>query len=310
MKTKWSTAKQQFLDWADESVSKNGARMFRSCMNQLDKSFDKLFIDDITLYMVEVEYVRRRRREGKRNHAGQRIGDLQNSTINREFTTLHRMLVKCDQWGLIENNPIRGLSKLSEPPNRERYLTDTELSVLLLECKEGRNEHLWLIVMTALNTGMRKGDILTLRWCEINFEDNEIRRQMQKTSRVNGIPMTRDFRQAMLCYAVGQLHRGHDVYIFPSPNKYTQPLHPDSNIGFRAACARAGLTNFHFHDLRHTFATHFLRQQAKEVGNDMALAMLQQILGHSNIKTTMRYAHILEEDKRTAMESFRIGVGV
>jgi integrase len=306
MKTKWPTAKQQFLDWADESVSKNGARMFRSCMNQLDKSFAKLTIDKITRYMVEVEYVRRRRREGKRNHAGQRIGDLKDSTINRELTTLHRMMVKCEEWGLVENNPLRGLSKLSEPPNRERYLTDVELSALLLECKEGRSEHLWLIVVTALNTGMRKGDILTLMWNDISLERNEIRRRMQKTDRVHSIPMTRDFRQILLIYHLNQSVT--DGYVFPSPFDSSKPMHPDGNIGFRMACERAGLTDFHFHDLRHTFATHFLRQQAESIGKDMALTMLQQLLGHSDIKTTMRYTHVLEEDKRMAMESFRIGV--
>jgi integrase len=85
------------------------------------------------------------------------------------------------------------------------------------------------------------------------------------------------------------------------------PMAVSSDFGFESAAARAGLKGFTFHDLRHTFATHFLRQMAGSIGKDMALAMLQQLLGHSNIKTTMRYAHVIEEDKRNAMQGFRLG---
>jgi integrase len=343
--TPWHEARQRFLAWATEAVTANGAAMFRSCMNRLDEFIhDGRTLDTLSREEIEVDYVRFRRsggyrcrpckiyipaadrslRECPQCRTSIRRHAVADSTINRELTTVHRMMVKCEEWGLVEQNPLRGLHKLSEPEGRTRYLTEPEITKLLDECSPSdpgagndgrrgrpRGPHLRLAVVIALNTGLRKGDVLHMRWSDVDFKSGRLTPWTEKTDRRVTIPMTEEIRQALQEYRQAQRVTGIDGWIFPSlrghdPSQPVKPMRPDANIGFEAAAVRAGLRDFRFHDLRHTFATHFLRQMAMSYGRDMALVMLQELLGHTDIKLTRRYAHLLDEDKQTAMRVFRL----
>lgn len=257
------------------------------------------------------------------------LSQVSDSTINRELTTIRRMFAKSVEWGLLETNALDGLRKLAEPDPVERVFSEDEISRLLAECSatrsgtgkgwaagRSRNPYLRTIVVLALNTGMRKANCLGVKLADLNFESMEIRVTLvkKKKQRRLTIPMTpelhdelkahtKNLRQAKV-YSIGG-------YLFPSPRDPAQPMRHDANFGFEAALKRAGIKTGRtecFHTLRHTFATHFLTQMTMHGGMaiDGALKLLQEILAHTDIKTTQRYLHVAERHKTVAMAGFSI----
>lgn len=337
-RTPWPVALGRFLEWSAASVSPKGHAMFKSCSNRLTESFEHLTIDKIRPDMVEVDYITRRRGEG-----------VADSTINRELTTLKRMFVKCEEWGLIESDKIRLIKKLQEPDASERFYSESEVEAIRRECVpgsgRGKNKNLQTIVAVALNTGMRKGNCLALKLSDLDFPNRKIRVTIvkKKKDRRLTIPMTPDLYAALWSHCQGIDEPDPAGYLFPSPRNPGRPMRVDANFGFEAALKRAGVKGIwcphcqilggshhpkedlpacpdcgelmhwrreeNFHTLRHTFATHFLSQMTtgeNALGLDGVLRMLQEILAHSDLKTTQRYAHVVERHKDKAMDSFKL----
>ncbi|MDY0282325.1 MAG: site-specific integrase, partial [Salinivirgaceae bacterium] len=217
------------------------------------------------------------------------------------------------EWGLLGSNPLSSVKKMEEE-GRERYLSSEEIGRLLSECK---SPHLHIAVMIALNTGLRLTDVLTLEWRrDVDMEEKVVRKRIVKKKgplKVVMIPMTAALHSALTDYKKQQ--KVMSKWVVPSPVKPSKCMSADSNFGFETACVRAGIdvierewtvkgvkkkfkgSSFRFHDLRHTFASHF----AQRTGN---LGALQEILGHSDPKMTKRYAHFCVDFKRKMMELF------
>jgi integrase len=164
-------------------------------------------------------------------------------------------------------------------------------------------------VECAINTGMRRGEILSLKWSQIR--NGLIYLDKTKTNESRQIPINDDlarvFREIrrerhleseyVFTYRMGEHRlkasgpgRGRKV---PPP---TAKRVTDIKNGFKAALKRAGITDCRFHDLRHTFASHLVMRSR-------SLKEIQELLGHKDIKMTMRYAHLSEEHKRHAVNT-------
>ena len=240
-------------------------------VGHLNLFFKGKYLFEITPKMVE-------------KYKAKRLEKVSPATVNRELACLKHMFTKAIEWGYVKANPVKAVKSLKEPPGRLRYLRPDEVKRLLDACCG----YLRSIVICALNTGMRKGEILGLTWQDIDFENRKITVRNTKNNETRVIPINQTLYQE-LCKLSEQ---SNGEYVFANRNGC--PF-GDIKKGFSAALKRAGITDFHFHDLRHTFGSHLVMQ-----GVD--LKTVQQVMGHKQIRTTMRYSHLSPEYVQQALE--------
>jgi integrase len=211
------------------------------------------------------------------------------ATVNREFAALRGMLNKAVAWGLLERNPVSGIKMPREPKGRTRFLTMNEAKCLLDAC----SPHLLPIVLCALESGMRRGEILNLRWLDIDLENRLIYVGQTKTGIPRYVPLSTRLHDVFI-----RVPRSTgNGFIFtgePRIGKIGLPFH-DVRSSFDSACEKAGIENFRFHDLRHTAASHMVM-----VG--VPLKTVAEILGHTTTAMTERYSHLLPEHKLKAVD--------
>lgn len=188
------------------------------------------------------------------------------------------------EWGRIEKNPAARVKKLKKAPARERILTRDEAGRLVDEA----SPELRPILIVALNTGMRRGEILGLKWTDLDLVRGIISITMSKSGKGRKIPMNGHVAVAAALGAVP--HRGEYVFQNPETGTHLQTV----NDAFRVALTRAKIAGCRFHDLRHTAASKMV-----EAGAD--LVTVSKILGHASIQMTMRYAHPTPEALRQAV---------
>lgn len=206
------------------------------------------------------------------------------ATVNRSLSALkHLLRLAWREWEILDKVPRITLEKESE--GLLRYLSDEEIARLLTACEGQRTRHPYLgaLVTIALNTGMRRGEIMGLTWDRVKFDRGVLVLEgihaKGKTRRE--IPMT-DTVDALLSAWPG-----------PRQGRLFPAGRPDR--GYLHALETAELADVTFHTLRHTFASHFMMRG----GN---LYELQKLLGHKDITMTMRYAHLSPEHLRASME--------
>ena len=264
----------KYLDYA--RANKRSWGRDETSLKALLPIFGDLPISRISSWSVERYKVERRR-------------SVKEATVNREVALLKRMLTLAVQWHDLKENPIKSVKLFREDNLVERILTPEEELRLLRECAS----HLRPIVITALNTGMRLGEILSLTWVNVNLGDGHITvtSENSKSRRARRIPINR-----VLCDVL-MIHPRTSELVFPSPatggawNSSRNPL----KTAFYAACRRANIQGLRFHDLRHTFATRL-------VAENQNIAVISKLLGHAQITTTMRYAHSTSEAEKSAVE--------
>ncbi len=210
------------------------------------------------------------------------------ATVNRLLATLKHMFTKAYDWNMVGEDTLKAVRKvkfLPENNRRLRYLSDIEWQSLVNAC----DEHLKPIVITALNTGMRKGEILNLRWNQVDIRNGFILLDDTKNGQRREIPINDTLRQVFV-----NLPRRLDIpYVFFNPE--TNNRYVEVKKSFKSALTRAKIKDFRFHDLRHTFASHL-------VMNGVGLADIQDYLGHSTTKMTNRYAHLSPSHKKEAIK--------
>jgi integrase len=176
---------------------------------------------------------------------GKKVGP---ATINREMATLKHALSKAVEWKLLRKTAreeLTAIQKYQEPDGRLRYLSgEAEAERLLHAC----SDVLRPIVLTALHTGMRKGELLGLTWNEVDLTHGFIRLTQTKNGKARALPFNET-----LWSLFSRLRTWPDVpWVFHNAAGHRWQ---DVRRAFDRACEAAGLTNFHFHDLRHTFAS-------------------------------------------------------
>jgi len=223
-------------------------------------------------------------------YKSKRVNDgVANATINRELAALKKMFNIAITWRKygITYNPVKDVDFLKEPPGRTRYLSLSEIPEFLISC----DDYFRPIVLTALHTGMRLKEILDLKWENIyirNVLSPYLEVAMSKNNEKRIIPL-----DETMINLFKELPKKLE-YVFLNMrgnaklNRVTKP--------FENALKKAGIDNFRFHDLRHTFASHFVMS-----GGD--LLSLKEILGHSDIRMAQRYSHLRPEYKKEKLNN-------
>jgi integrase len=212
------------------------------------------------------------------------------ATVNRELSLLRRILHVAKQQRWITESPFQFGEALITPADekqRERVLSREEETRLLAECV-GPREHLKGIVICGLDTGMRRAEVLRLRWCDVDLEARllTVAAMHTKTLRHRQLAVSERLKTEMeVLYALAR----------PEPTDRVFGLTNNFKRSFGTACENAGIKDLRFHDLRHTFAT-----RLAEAG--LGDALIARLLGHSQVKTTYRYLQVTEETAKRAVE--------
>lgn len=215
---------------------------------------------------------------------------LKPATVNRYVAAVKHMFTKAVEWEMVEDSILKHMKRvkfLPENNRRLRYLSGEECQKLLGCC----DAHLRPIVVTALNTGMRKEEILSLTWDNVDLKHGFIllNQDQTKNSERKEVPINGTLRETL-----SAVTRRLDIpYVFYDPTSGKRYL--DVKRSFKTALKRAGIKDFKFHDLRHTFAS-----QLVMTGAD--LTTVKDLLGHKTLAMTLRYAHLAPAHKVKAVD--------
>jgi integrase len=219
-----------------------------------------------------------------------RLEAVKPSTVNKELNCLKAVLNKAVSWGYLKEHPLRGLKGLKEPPGRLRYLTPEETTRLLEACDTP--PYLRPIVEIAMHTGMRRSEIIAIRWSDVDLRRRTITLTHTKNNERRVIPIN-DTMAAVLRSWPRVV--GTDV-LFPDLNG------PMVTRAFERACRKADVPNLRLHDLRHTFASYLAM-------GGFNLRAIQQLLGHKDLRMTARYAHLSDDHLQEAVKSLDTALG-
>ncbi len=240
--------------------------------------FTKQKLSDITPWLIE-KYKKTRKERGRSNQ-----------TVNLELACLRALFSKAVLWGKATENPGKQIRLFRVNNTRVRILDDEEEGRLLTECQD----HLHDLVVTALQTGFRRNELLNLRVEDVDFIRGIIWVQAgyAKNGEARSVPMTNTL-QAILQRLVQEARAKDSQCLFR--NSRGEPYR-SCRSAFEFAVKRAGLVDFHFHDLRHTFASRLIM-----AGVD--IRTVQELMGHKTISMTLRYSHLSPDHKRKAIEA-------
>ena len=217
---------------------------------------------------------------------------LNPKTINNNLTVLRKSLQCAVEWGVLDKCPI--VKKLKVSPQKFDYLTIDE-SLTLINSSEGI---LRAMITVALGTGLRFGEIIGLTWDDVDLVKRELTVRQAFAGGVLGSTKSNKIRHVPMTRAVYEAFDGLKKkagYVFSE--KGGRPMDQSTCIRrLQRVCKDAGLRNIGWHVLRHTFASHLAQAGAN-------LVAIQNLLGHSDIHTTMRYAHINSGLLREAIDS-------
>lgn len=213
--------------------------------------------------------------------------ELSNATINRYIELLSKMFNLCIDENLLEKNPCKNSGKLRQDNFKIRFLSKEE-EKRMFEVINEEYSSLCPLIICALQTGMRKSEIFNLKWNQIDFKKGFIEILKSKSGKARKIPISKRLDEELRKLLVIKSNE----YVFINPQ--TQKPYVDIKKSFSSILEKAEIENFRFHDLRHTVATRL-------VENGVDLVVVQEIMGHSNIQTTMRYAHPVPERKKQAI---------
>ena len=208
---------------------------------------------------------------------------LSNATINRYKSALSVVFnYACRRYNLT-SNPVQLISSLPEDNHRVRYLSTSERKRLLKACREVSWSKLLLLVLTAITTGARRGELLGLRWNDIDFERHTAYVQTTKNGQPKVLPLTDDVIKELT-----KFRQQDSSLIFNSEIKPYKAF--CFNKQWKKALVLAEVDNFRFHDLRHTTASYLAQSGA-------SLLEIADVLGHKQISVTKRYAHLCIDHK-------------
>lgn len=255
---------KEYLQWAKENHKPSSRANDMSKMRILDKTFGEKNIHEITAWDVEKWKLKRK----KEASAG---------TVNRELAQLKHVFSKAVEWKRLKENPAKGVKLFKGITNRLRYLLPWEVQTLIANSPD----YLKPIVTITVNTGMRRGEILGLTWDRVDVEAGRITLTDTKNSEGRTIFMNETVKTIF-----NEVGRRGDI-VFPVTVGMMKKDYDE-------AVKKAGIEDFTFHDLRHTFASN-LAMQGVEL-ND-----IRELLGHKSIAMTLRYAHLSPAHKSKAL---------
>jgi len=277
-----------FLEW-----SKNNKRAYvtdKGIVKNIKVKFGKKYIDEITPVMLE-------------NYKNELAKDKSKSTANRYLSCIrcmYNMAIKeklFEENIKVEFNPVERVNFFTEPEPRNRVLSLDEINSLFRTLKYPKFRHIKYIVFTAFYTGMRRGEILNLKWKNVNLTGlGEILVTKTKSNKDRKIPLHSNLKEMLSSLQIK--HKSKAVanpedYVFLNPN--TGKPFRDIRKPFNLLLKKANISNFVFHSLRHNFGS--------QLGaSHVDITTIMVLMGHSNVTTTQRYVHSYENVKRQAVE--------
>ena len=245
--------------------------------------------------------------------------------VNRPISALKALLNKAVKWKVIEQNPITDLAPLTEDTSASIRFMDSEEEQRLIQAldqrqkvqiKERNQHNVWKaarglsqlptlsnqtytdyllpMVLTAINTGMRRGELFDLQVEDIDLKGSTltVRGDISKSGKTREIPLNQKAHAVLKKWIQeNKLMKGCLVFSSPVTGKRFNNI----NKSWKGVIRDAQLEDVRFHDLRHTFASNLVMRGAN-------LYTVKDLLGHANIETTQRYAHLAEAHKAEAVE--------
>ena len=269
----FSDLKDKYMNWVNGRH--DSARVTGYILNQTLEHFGNLPLQSFSMQIVE-QY-----------QTDLILGGKKNASTNKYVSLTKAMFTKALDWKMITEATLKDIRKVKLLPEdrRLRFISKEECKELI-DCCAG---HLKPIVITALNSGMRKSEVLSLEWDKhIDLKHSFILLDKTKNRERREIPINDTLRRVLQ-----SITRRLDVpYVFFNPKTGQRVL--DIKSSFPTACRKAKITDFRFHDLRHTFASHLVM-----AGVD--LTTVSKLLGHKSIKMTLRYAHLAPAHLKNAV---------
>ncbi|HXG30453.1 MAG TPA: tyrosine-type recombinase/integrase [Thermodesulfobacteriota bacterium] len=266
---------EEYLNYVRDVKHKRSWTRDKELLSNLCKYFGDKKLSDITPKDLE-------------DYKLARLKEVKPATINRALGCLKHLFNLAKRWKqFFGDNPVTQVEFLEENNQMERILTHEE-EERLLACSA---PHLKPIILCALNTGMRKGEILSLKWFNVDLENNVItieptNTKSKKTKKLFINSVLRGILREL------KLKSGRSEHVFLGPAG--EPI-KKLRTSFEKACSRANIKGLRFHDLRHTAATRMIESGANIVA-------VSRILGHSTLNMTMRYTHPVDSE-REALEN-------
>lgn len=241
------------------------------------------------------------------------LAGIKPATVNRDLDRLKAALGQAVKWGILDKNPLAGVQRIKRDiDKRVRYLSDAERAALYkaLQDREaeakarrarfndwrmqrhldplpsipGYSDHFTPMVLLALNTGLRRGELIRITWADVDFQTRvlTVRAGYSKSGHERHIPLNRTALTVLRLW-----RRSHPAgRLFPVASVST---------AWATLMKRAGIVDFRFHDCRHDFASRLVMA-------GVPLNTVRELLGHGDLKMTLRYAHLAPATKAAAVE--------
>jgi integrase len=213
---------------------------------------------------------------------------LKPGSVNRYMALVKYIFNLAERWEIIVKSPARGISRMADNNRKERYLTKEETSRLLVVLKDSPNRVMADLITFLILTGARKSEASKARWENINLQTGVWTVPLSKSGKPRYIPLSK----AAIALLEKRRINGSE-YVFASP-KTGRPLihlyYPWDKIR-----KQAGIPDVRIHDIRHNYASLL-------VNNGRSLYEVQKLLGHADISTTQRYAHLSQDTLKDATE--------
>ena len=215
------------------------------------------------------------------------------ATVNRYLGLLsHACTIAIKEWQWMAVNPVIQISKPKEAQGRTRFLNDEERERLLVVCRSSKSIHLFTIVTLALSTGMRRGEILGIKWENVDLQNRRVTLLRTKNGERRVVPLVGKAYELIKNLYLKLETEGRDL-LFPSPNNPKQPI--SMRTSWNTAVRKAKIKDFRFHDLRHSTASYLAM-------NGASLLEIADILGHKTLQMVKRYSHLSEDHKADVLE--------
>ena len=271
-KLKFEVFAEEYIELHSKVNNKSWEKTDQRNVNTLKDFFTGYCLNEISPRLIE-------------EYRAKRLKEVSPARVNRLVATLKCMFNKAKMWGRFSgDNPVTKVKMLKENNERTRFLEKEEIVKLLSNCAPS----LLPIVVIALNTGMRLGELLGLKWQDIDMKRGMIYLYNTKNGEKREIPANVKVRTALL--KLRRHPNSEFVFCLRNGQPRTQIRSP-----FFTATDKSGITNFHFHDLRHTFASHL-------VMSGVDLNTVRELLGHKSMKMTLRYSHLSPDHKKAAVD--------
>jgi integrase len=274
--TSWDEFLPVFKKWAEKNLKPKSFKRYLTNIVNLAPYFSGKRLSHISPRMIE--YFKNSRIDNN---------EVSPTTVNRDLACLKRMYNLAIKWGFLENNPVCKVDFFKENSCRMRYLGEEEIDLLLSVCPL----YLRDIVEFDINTGLRKGELFSLKWNDIDLHNKLLTVKNTKNYEDRVVPLN-DIALNVLCRIPRQLR---SEYVFTTPSTEQGSQITDIKKSFKTALQKAGIKDFRFHDLRHTFASHLVM-----AGVD--LTTVKELLGHKDIKMTLRYAHLSPNHRKRGVD--------